>query len=169
MGLKHTGETPHSQCPHRSLISLGNCTKIIIKQRMLPREAAPVGSDQAGCWLEALGLCYQEADPPYTHTHRAQGPAWGESHTGHHNRAVTRLSRCTGRARVSSPPAQRCREDRASTGSSFLMRGGNKRKKQLYFHLKLSQKKRKVLWSSLGLFLWWKNAFHLSKMHWFIG
>jgi len=71
---------------------------------MLPREAVPVGSGQAGCWLEVLRLCYQGADPPlhtpsihpppthtqYTHTHVCAHR--GESCICHGSTAVTQLS-----------------------------------------------------------------------------
>lgn len=157
VGLKRTGETPHSQCPHRSLIVLENRAKIIINQVMLPREAVPVGSGQAGCWLEALRLCYQKADPPTTQTHTAQGPAWGESHTGHRDTAVT----VQGQSQRLISAGSGLETLQTFTNGSFLMRGRNKRKKQLYFHLDL--KKEKVLWFSLGLFLWWNECISLIR------
>lgn len=105
VGLKHTGETSHSQCPYRSLISLGNWAKIVINQAMLPREAVPVRPGQAGCCLEALRLRHHRADPslhPSSHStqthacvHAVQGLAWGESSTSCCDTAVARLSQCT--------------------------------------------------------------------------
>lgn len=54
------------------------------------------------------------------------------------------------------------------TNSSFLMHGQNKRKiKKLYIHLKSSQKK-KVLGFFLNYSCGGTNAFHVSKMQWFI-
>lgn len=55
VGLKHSGENPHSQDPHRSLISLGKQAEIIINQRC--QERLPVESALAGCPCWVLAVC----------------------------------------------------------------------------------------------------------------
>lgn len=88
LGLKHTGEKPHSQGLHRRLISLGNQAEIIINQAALPGEAVPVGSAWFECWLDALGLHYHGADlepstcPRYTHRQPDTDGSSTESSTG---------------------------------------------------------------------------------------
>lgn len=121
----------------------------------MPREAVPVGSGQAGCWLEALRVLREltppTTHPPSTHTHtdmrahthrctrvradtESTGLAWDESGTGRRDMDVTGLSRGTSRAGGSPPPL--------GTGDVAQLH------KERFFDAWKEQKKKAIIFSS---------------------
>lgn len=111
IGLQHTAGSPHMQCPHRRLVSLGNQARNLTNQAELPREAVPACGVWPGWMLAGSPEASLPESWPYTHScvhtqthlHRTQGTAWGGSHTRQHDVVVTGLSQCMGRA-AGSPP-----------------------------------------------------------------
>lgn len=110
---------------------------------MLPREAVPVGSGQAGCRLEALRLSSGSWIPytysQYTHTETEQ---WAQHGVRTTPATVTQLSHsCHGAwAELEAHLHWLGTGDIAERHKQQLFDAWKERKKQLYFHLKLSQK-----------------------------
>lgn len=99
-----------------------------------------------------------------THLHRAQGTAWGGSHTRQHDVVVTGLSRCMGRAAGSPPLPWDWRCCRALQTAAFDAQMEQKKKKIVF--ISTWAKKRKC-WGFLNYFCGGMNAFHFSTMQWF--